>query len=161
VARALPALSNALRMNAKPPRNAYSAHSKCFRSTAVRRAPDEFDYRERAALAIGGASLRGRSAAHRAIVDHLDTTLRTRDLAALVRLSPSFLPRFPDSLGDSPHSYVMRENGARAGLMLSTAASLAQIARIAGCRPGSFQQGVPQFAGESPGAWRRAARRAH
>ena len=93
------------------------------------------------------------------IVDHLDTTLRTRDLAALVRLSPfHFCRAFRDSLGDSPHGYVMRRRMERAqGLMLSTDASLAQIAADCGLADQAhFSKVFRRFAGESPGAWRRA-----
>jgi len=93
------------------------------------------------------------------IVDHLDTTLRTRDLAALVRLSPfHFCRAFRDSLGDSPHSYVMRRRMEHAqGLMLSTGASLAQIAADCGLADQAhFSKVFRRFAGESPGAWRRA-----
>jgi AraC family transcriptional regulator len=93
------------------------------------------------------------------IVDHLDTTLRTRDLAALVRLSPfHFCRAFRDSLGDSPHGYVMRRRIERAqGLMLSTDASLAQIAADCGLADQAhFSKVFRRFAGESPSAWRRA-----
>jgi AraC family transcriptional regulator len=93
------------------------------------------------------------------IVANLDTTLRTRDLAALVRLSPfHFCRAFRDSLGDSPHSYVMRRRVERAqGLMLSTDASLAQIAADCGLADQAhFNKLFRRFAGESPGAWRRA-----
>jgi AraC family transcriptional regulator len=90
---------------------------------------------------------------------NLDTTLRTRDLAALVRLSLShFFHAFRDSLGDSPHGYVMRRRIERAqGLMLSTDASLVQIAADCGLADQPhFSKLFRRFAGESPGAWRRA-----
>jgi|ERR1700730_9291356 AraC family transcriptional regulator len=93
------------------------------------------------------------------ILANLDTTLRTRDLAALVRLSPfHFCRAFRDSLGDSPHGYVMRRRMERAqGLMLSTGASLAQIAADCGLADQAhFSKLFRRFAGESPGAWRRA-----
>jgi AraC family transcriptional regulator len=93
------------------------------------------------------------------IVAHLDTTLRTRDLAALVRLSPfHFCRAFRDSFGDSPHGYVMQRRIERAqGLMLSTDASLAQIAADCGLADQPhFSKLFRRFAGESPGAWRRA-----
>jgi transcriptional regulator GlxA family with amidase domain len=90
---------------------------------------------------------------------NLDTTLRTRDLAALVRLSPFYFCRaFRDSWGDSPHGYVMRRRMERAqGLLLSTDASLAQIAADCGLADQAhFSKLFRRFAGESPGAWRRA-----
>jgi AraC family transcriptional regulator len=93
------------------------------------------------------------------IVAHLDTTLRTRDLATLVRLSPfHFCRAFRDSMGDSPHGYVMRRRMERAqGLMLSTDASLAQIAADCGLADQAhFSKVFRRFAGESPGVWRRA-----
>jgi len=93
------------------------------------------------------------------IVAHLDTTLRTGDLATLVRLSPfHFCRAFRDSMGDSPHGYVMRRRIERAqGLMLSTDASLAQIAADCGLADQAhFSKVFRRFAGESPGAWRRA-----
>lgn len=93
------------------------------------------------------------------IVAHLDTTLRTRDLATLVRLSAfHFCRAFRDSMGDSPHGYVMRRRMERAqGLMLSTDASLAQIAADCGLADQAhFCRVFRRFAGESPGAWRRA-----
>jgi len=93
------------------------------------------------------------------IVAHLDTTLRTRDLATLVRLSPfHFCRAFRDSMGDSPNGYVMRRRMERAqGLMLSTDASLAQIAADCGLADQAhFSKVFRRFAGESPGAWRRA-----
>ena len=93
------------------------------------------------------------------IVAHLDTTLRTHDLATLVRLSPfHFCRAFRDSMGDSPHGYVMRRRMERAqGLMLSTDASLAQIAADCGLADQAhFSKVFRRFAGESPGVWRRA-----
>jgi AraC family transcriptional regulator len=90
---------------------------------------------------------------------NLDTVLRTRDLSALVRLSPfHFCRAFRDSLGDSPHGYVMRRRMERAqGLMLSTDASLGQIAADCGLADQAhFSKLFRRFAGESPGAWRRA-----
>jgi AraC-like DNA-binding protein len=93
------------------------------------------------------------------IVAHLNTTLRTRDLATLVRLSPfHFCRAFRDSMGESPHGYVMRRRMERAqGLMLSTDASLAQIAVDCGLADQAhFSKVFRRFAGESPGAWRRA-----
>ena len=90
---------------------------------------------------------------------NLNITLRTRDLAALVQLSPyHFCRAFRDSWGESPHGYVMRRRMERAqGLLLSTNASLAQIAVQCGLADQAhFSKLFRRFAGESPGAWRRA-----
>jgi AraC family transcriptional regulator len=89
----------------------------------------------------------------------LDTPLRTRDLSILVRLSPSHFARaFKGSLGYPPHGYVMRQRMVRAQrLMLSTDAPLVQIAADCGLADQShFSRLFRRFAGESPGAWRRA-----
>jgi transcriptional regulator GlxA family with amidase domain len=61
-------------------------------------------------------------------------------------------------MGDSPHGYVMRRRMERAqGLMLSTDASLAQIAADCGLADQAhFSKVFRRFAGESPAAWRRA-----
>ncbi|MDB6160391.1 MAG: helix-turn-helix-domain containing protein AraC type [Gammaproteobacteria bacterium] len=90
---------------------------------------------------------------------NLDTTLRTRDLAALVRLSPFYFCRvFRNSLGEAPHAYVMRRRMERAqGLMLLTDTPLGQIAADCGLADQAhFSKLFRRFAGESPGAWRRA-----
>jgi AraC family transcriptional regulator len=90
---------------------------------------------------------------------NLDTPLRTRDLSTLVRLSPShFVRAFKDSLGYPPHGYVMRQRMVRAQrLMLSTDAPLVQIAADCGLADQShFSRLFRRFAGESPGALRRA-----
>jgi AraC-like DNA-binding protein len=93
------------------------------------------------------------------IETNLDTTVRTRDLAALVELSTfHFCRAFRDSFGDSPHGYVMRRRLERAqGLMLTTNTSLGQIAIDCGLADQAhFNRLFRRFVGESPGAWRRA-----
>jgi AraC-like DNA-binding protein len=68
------------------------------------------------------------------IESHLDRTIRTKDLAAVVRLSSfHFCRAFRESFNDSPHGYLMRRRVERAqGLMLTTRASLGQIAAECG-----------------------------
>jgi AraC family transcriptional regulator len=93
------------------------------------------------------------------IESHLDTTIRTKDLAALVRLSSfHFCRAFRESFDDSPHGYLMRRRVERAqGLMLTTSAPLGQIAAECGLADQAhFNKLFRRFVGDSPGAWRRA-----
>ncbi len=90
---------------------------------------------------------------------NLDRTITTRCLAEIARLSSfHFCRAFRDSFGDSPHGYVIRRRMERAqGLMLTTNASLGQIAADCGLADQAhFTKLFRKFAGESPGAWRRA-----
>jgi AraC-like DNA-binding protein len=90
---------------------------------------------------------------------NLDATIRTNDLSTLVRLSSfHFCRAFRESVGDSPHGYVMRRRVERAqGLMLTTDTSLGQIAADCGLADQAhFNKLFRKFVGESPGAWRRA-----
>jgi AraC family transcriptional regulator len=90
---------------------------------------------------------------------NLDTTIRVKELAELVKLSSfHFCRAFRDSFGDSPHGYVMRRRVERAqGLMLTTNASLGQIAADCGLADQAhFNRVFRRFVGESPGMWRRA-----
>jgi AraC family transcriptional regulator len=93
------------------------------------------------------------------IETNLDTTVRTKDLAALVELSSfHFCRAFRDSFGESPHAYLTRRRIERAqGFMLTTKTSLTQIAMDCGLADQShFNRLFRRFVGESPGAWRRA-----
>jgi AraC family transcriptional regulator len=90
---------------------------------------------------------------------NLDRTITTRCLADIARLSSfHFCRAFRDSFGDSPHGYVIRRRMERAqGLMLTTSASLGQIAADCGLADQAhFNKLFRKFAGVSPGAWRRA-----
>jgi AraC family transcriptional regulator len=90
---------------------------------------------------------------------NLDHTITTRCLAEIARLSSfHFCRAFRDSFGDSPHGYVIRRRMERAqGLMLTTSASLGQIAADCGLADQAhFNKLFRKFAGVSPGAWRRA-----
>jgi AraC family transcriptional regulator len=90
---------------------------------------------------------------------NLDRTITTRCLADIARLSSfHFCRTFRDSFGDSPHGYVIRRRMERAqGLMLTTRASLGQIAADCGLADQAhFNKLFRKFAGVSPGAWRRA-----
>jgi len=92
---------------------------------------------------------------------NLDRSITTRCLAEVARLSSfHFCRAFRDSFW--PFSTWVRDpapDGGRAqGLMLTTNASLGQIAADCGLAgPGAFSTSCfRKFAGESPGAWRRA-----
>jgi AraC family transcriptional regulator len=93
------------------------------------------------------------------IKTHLGSTIRTKDLAALARLSSfHFCRTFRESFGDSPHGYLMRRRIERAqGLMLTTNASLGQIAAECGLADQAHLNKLfRRLIGDSPGAWRRA-----
>jgi len=90
---------------------------------------------------------------------HLDRPIRNEELAALVRLNASHFGRaFRSSFGEPPHEYVIRRRVERAqGLMLSTGASLSEIALDCGLADQSHLTRLfRRVAGESPRAWRRA-----
>ena len=90
---------------------------------------------------------------------NLDTPLKNKDLAAIARLSPfHFNVAFRNSVGDSPHEYVIRRRMERAqGLMLSTERSLSEIAAECGLADQAHLTRLFRRAlGESPAAWRRA-----
>jgi AraC family transcriptional regulator len=93
------------------------------------------------------------------IETHLDWTIQTKHLAQLVNLSPfHFCRTFRDSFGLSPHQYVMRKRLERAqGLMLTTSASLSQIAADCGLADQAhLTKQFRKLVGESPAVWRRA-----
>lgn len=88
-----------------------------------------------------------------------DRNLHVRDVAAAVRLSPSYFSHaFKESFGQSAKSYIIARRIARAKeLMLTTRDTLAQIALACGfsdqahfCR--TFGAGV----GQTPSRWRRS-----
>jgi AraC family transcriptional regulator len=93
------------------------------------------------------------------IESNLDRSLRSCELAELVRLSPAHFSRtFRNSFGCSPLDYVMRRRMEHAqGLMLSTDIPLAQIALDCGlCDQAHFSRLFRRVVGESPRIWRRA-----
>jgi transcriptional regulator GlxA family with amidase domain len=90
---------------------------------------------------------------------NLDKTVRNKDLAAVARLSAfHFNVAFRNSVGDSPHEYIIRRRIERAqGLMLSTDAPLSEIALECGLSDQAhFTRLFRRMVGESPAAWRRA-----
>jgi AraC family transcriptional regulator len=93
------------------------------------------------------------------IETHLDSVIRSVDLAGLVEQSVShFCRAFRVSFDESPHTYVMRRRIERAqGLMLQTRLSFAQIAVDCGLSDQAhFNKSFRRFVGQSPGEWRRA-----
>ncbi len=93
------------------------------------------------------------------IETNLDSSIRSKNLASVVRLSPCHFSRvFRNSFGDSPSEYVIRRRIERAqGLMLSTDASLCQIALACGfADQAHLCRLFRRIVGESPGTWRRA-----
>jgi AraC family transcriptional regulator len=99
----------------------------------------------------------------RRVLEHIETSLatpiRNRELAALVHYSEfHFIVAFRNSLGTSPHEFLIRRRIARAQrLMLSTDMPLCDIA----CECGLADQAhlsrlFRKVVGETPAAWRRS-----
>jgi AraC-like DNA-binding protein len=104
----------------------------------------------------------------RRVLTHIDTnldaTIRNKDLAVVARLSEfHFNVAFRNSVGHSPHEYIMRRRVERAqGLMLSTNKALSEIAAECGLADQShFTRLFRRVVGESPAAWRRARANPH
>jgi AraC family transcriptional regulator len=92
------------------------------------------------------------------IETNLNNSIRSKELASIVRLSPCHFSRvFRNSLGDSPSEYVIRRRIERAKeLMLSTDASLCQIALDCGfADQAHLCRLFRRIVGESPATWRR------
>ena len=90
---------------------------------------------------------------------NLESRIRNRDLAAVARLSEFYFNvAFRNSVGHSPHDYVIRRRVERAqGLMLSTDKALSEIAVECGLADQShFTRLFRRVVGESPAVWRRA-----
>jgi AraC family transcriptional regulator len=92
------------------------------------------------------------------IEDKLDSTIRARDLAGLVRLSTSYFFRaFRETFGDTPVAYIMKRRMLRAQeLMLKSRVSLSQVALECGmCDQAHFSRTFRRIVGTSPTLWRR------
>ena len=90
---------------------------------------------------------------------NLGMSIRNKDLATLARLSTfHFNVAFRNSVGNSPHEYIIRRRIERAqGLMLSTDKALSEIATECGfADQPHFTRLFRRLVGESPSAWRRA-----
>jgi AraC family transcriptional regulator len=92
------------------------------------------------------------------IDERLDSTIRVRDLAGLVRLSTShFFRAFRATFGESPITYVTQRRMQRAQeLMLTPRTSLAQVALECGmCDQAHFSRTFRRVVGTNPTTWRR------
>jgi len=88
-----------------------------------------------------------------------DRNLQVRDVAAAVRLSPSYFSHaFKESFGQSAKSYIIGRRIARAKqLMLTTRDSLAQIALACGFSDQAhFCRSFGGLMGQPPSRWRRS-----
>jgi AraC-like DNA-binding protein len=92
---------------------------------------------------------------------HLASPIKLRDLAALVRLSPSyFTVAFKRDFGETPRAYLNRRRIARAmELMLDTDEPLCRIAVACGLSDQShFSRLFRKVQRTSPARWRRLRR---
>ena len=90
---------------------------------------------------------------------NLGTPIRNKDLAVVARLSVYYFNvAFRNSVGNTPHEYVIRRRVERAQqLMLATENSLSDIAAECGMADQAHLTRVfRKLAGNSPAAWRRA-----
>jgi len=124
----------------------------------------EFDRRN--ADAVGGSS-RGALVAWqvhrvRAYVDaHLETSIQTKDLAAVARRSTAYFCRaFKATFGETPHAFVVGRRLHRAAeLMLTSDDSLSQVALACGfADQAHLCKMFRQRHGQSPAVWRRERR---
>lgn len=95
------------------------------------------------------------------IDDKLNSSIRSADLAELVRLSTGHFHRaFRNAFGESPIAYVIKQRVRRAQkLMLSDSrVSLSQVALECGmCDQAHFSRTFRRVVGTTPSAWRRHA----
>lgn len=92
------------------------------------------------------------------IEDHLDSSIRVKDLAALIRLSASHFSRaFKQSFGQAPMAYVTGQRVELAQrLLLTTEDSMCQISLACGmCDQAHLTRVFRRVVGDSPMAWRR------
>ena len=93
--------------------------------------------------------------------EHIDQPIRVETLSAVVHLSTTHFSRtFKRSMGETPHSFIVRRRLAQARhLMLTTDCCLSKVALACGFADQAhftrtFRQGMKM----SPAAWRRHAR---
>lgn len=95
------------------------------------------------------------------IEQHADRNLQVRDVAAAVRLSPSYFSHaFKESFGQAAKSYIIERRIARAKhLMLTTDEGLAHIALACGFSDQAhFCRTFGGLVGQPPSRWRRGRR---
>jgi AraC family transcriptional regulator len=112
----------------------------------------------RVARARGGLAQWQKHKIQSYIEDHLEGPLLIEGLARMVSLSNSYFCRaFRESVGESPHAYIIRVRIERArSLMLTTPDSLSEIALACGLVDQSHLcRCFRQVTGTTPGAWRR------
>ena len=92
------------------------------------------------------------------IEEHLEDVIHLKDLSDVAQRSPGhFLRAFKQTLGETPHAYIVRRRLDRAGqLMLESDAALSTIALTCGFSDQAhFCKQFRQSTGQSPAAWRR------
>ncbi len=92
------------------------------------------------------------------VSEHINSSLRTSDLAAVVQLSVSYFSRaFKVSFRETPGQYVIRQRLRIAqDMMLRTARPLAEVALECGfCDQAHFSRLFRRVVGQSPSLWRR------
>ena len=92
------------------------------------------------------------------IEDKLDASIRSTDLAGVVRLSTSYFFRaFRQTFGESPRAYIMQRRIRRAQeLMLTSRLPLSQVALECGmCDQAHLCRVFRRIVGINPNAWRR------
>jgi AraC family transcriptional regulator len=107
----------------------------------------------------GGLTARKKRLLKTHIAQHPDGTLKNADLAILAGLSEShFCRAFRDSIGNSPHRYILQRRLEQAQrLLLTTDLSLGRIAIDCGLSDQAhFCRLFRRFQGQPPGAFRRA-----
>ena len=92
---------------------------------------------------------------------HLETSIQTRDLAAVARRSTAYFCRaFKATFGQTPHAFIVARRLHRAAeLMLTSDDSLSQVALACGfADQAHLCKMFRQRHGQSPAAWRRQRR---
>jgi len=94
---------------------------------------------------------------------HLDEAIRVEDLSEMVRLSAAHFSRaFKRSIGEAPHTYLVRRRLDRARhLMLTSDTALSDVALACGfADQPHLSRLFRRCTGQSPAAWRRERREA-